>query len=150
MTERLAARGWIVVAPDHHDRHSAVRIRIGQNKEVDRWGLLHHAKEIASSSPADQGKYLYRLDEMKLAIDGMLNSPTFSNSIDKERIAVGGHSLGGYTALGFCGTIKKRHDHRIKAVLLFSTGAGGYLFTRDELRSVKMPSMLFLGEREKE
>lgn len=149
-TERLAARGWIVVAPDHHDRHSAVRIRIGQNKEVDRWSLLHHAKEIASSSPADQGKYLYRLDEMKLTIDGMLNSPAFSNLIDKERIAVGGHSFGGFTALGLCGTIKKCHDHRIKAVLLFSTGAGGYLFTRDELRSVKMPSMLFLGEREKQ
>ena len=42
----------------------------------------------------------------------------------------------------------ERRDPRIKAVLLFSTGAGGYLFTQAELRAVKIPSMLFLGERE--
>jgi len=34
-------------------------------------------------------------------------------------------------------------------VLLFSTGAGGYLFTEGELRAVRIPSMLFQGEREK-
>ena len=148
-TERLAARGWIVVAPDHHDRHSAVRIHTGQKKEFNRIGLLQHAREIASSSPEDRRKYLYRIDEMKHTIDEVLKYPSFSNLINKNQIAVGGHSFGGFTALGLCGTIKKRQDHRIKAVLLFSTGAGGYLFTRDELRRVKIPSMLFIGEREK-
>ena len=149
-TERLAARGWIVVAPDHHDSHSAVRIRTGQKKEFDRWELLRHAKEIASSSPKDRWKYLYRLDEMKLTLDRMLTHPSFGKLIDRQRIAVGGHSFGGFTALGLCGTIKECHDTRIKAVLLFSTGSGGYLFTEDELRGVRIPSMLFIGEREKE
>jgi hypothetical protein len=31
---------------------------------------------------------------------------------------------------------------------LFSPGAGGYLFTEDELAAVHIPSMLFMGERE--
>jgi hypothetical protein len=31
---------------------------------------------------------------------------------------------------------------------LFSTGAGGYLFSEDELNAVRIPSMLFMGERE--
>jgi hypothetical protein len=31
--EALAARGWIVACPDHHDKHSAVRIRTGQQKD---------------------------------------------------------------------------------------------------------------------
>ena len=149
-TECLAARGWIVVAPDHHDRHSAVRIRTGQKKEFDPLGLLRHAKEIASSSPKDLWKYIYRLDEMKLTLDRMLNHPSFGKLIDRQRIAVAGHSFGGFTSLGLCGTIKERHNTRIKAVLLFSTGAGGYLFTEDELRGVRIPSMLFIGEREKE
>ncbi len=149
-TEALAARGWIVACPDHHDKHSAVRIRTGQEKDFDRLGLLRHAKEIAASGPGDRGKYLYRLDEMRLVLDGMLTSDPFGKLIDRDRVAVGGHSFGGFTALGLSGTIEERHDPRIKAVLLFSTGAGGYLFREDELAAVRIPSMLFMGEREED
>lgn len=148
-TEALAARGWIVVAPDHHDRHSAARIRSGQLDSFDRKGLWQHAQEIAVSGPEDRDKYLYRLDEMRVVIDRMLGMEVFRDVIDGNRIAVGGHSLGGFTALGLCGPIKERHDSRIKAVLLFSTGAGGYLYTKDELAAVRIPSMLLMGEREK-
>jgi predicted dienelactone hydrolase len=48
-----------------------------------------------------------------------------------------------------CGTIVKRHDKRIKALLLLSTSAGGYLYRETELADVKIPSMAFLGERER-
>jgi len=57
-TEPLAARGWIVVAPDHHDRHTAVRIRTGQKVNYDRLGLLQHAQQIGRSGPADRDAYL--------------------------------------------------------------------------------------------
>jgi predicted dienelactone hydrolase len=149
-TEALAARGWIVVCPDHHDRHSAVRIRTGQQKDFDRRGLLQHAREIAATGPDERGTYLYRLDEMQLALDSILDYEPFARLIDSGRIAVGGHSFGGFTALGLSGTIKERHDPRIKAVLLFSTGAGGYLFRDDELANVQIPSMLYMGEREQQ
>jgi predicted dienelactone hydrolase len=149
-TERLAARGWIVAAPDHHDRHSAVRIRAGQLEDFNRRGFWRHVQEIAASDPEDRDNYMYRLDEMRLVIDRMATSEDFRKVIDSRRVAVGGHSLGGYTALGLCGTIEERHDPRVKAVLLFSTGAGGYLFREAELAAVRIPSMLFMGEREKE
>lgn len=148
-TEPLAAHGWIVAAPDYNDRHTAVRIHVGQKKKYDRMALWRHAEEIGASGPNDRPKYFYRLDELKLTLDKMLEPGLFGKFIDKERIAVGGHSFGGYTALGLCGTIKERRDDRIKAVLLFSSGAAGYLYTESELAAVKMPSMYLLGESEK-
>jgi predicted dienelactone hydrolase len=147
-TEALAARGWIVACPDHHDKHSAVRIRTGQERDFDRLGFFRDARVIAASGPGDRDKYLYRLDEMKIVLDGMLTSGQFGKLIDGDRVAVAGHSLGGFTALGVSGTVKERHDRRIKAVLLFSTGTGGSLFREEELAAVRIPSMLFMGERE--
>lgn len=149
-TEALAARGWIVVAPDHHDRYTAVRIRTGRKKHYNRLGLLRHAREIGNSGPEDREAYLYRLDEMKLTLDRILQSERFGKLVDRQKIAVGGHSFGGFTALGLCGTIGELRDERIKGVLLFSTGAGGYLFREDELAAVRMPSMTFIGERERD
>ncbi|MCX7805672.1 MAG: hypothetical protein N3A38_10850 [Planctomycetota bacterium] len=148
LAEVLAARGWIVACPDHHDKDSAVRIRAGQVKDFDRLALLQHAREIAASGPGNRAGYMYRLDEMKLALDGMLASERFGRLIDAERIAVGGHSFGGFAALGLAGTLPERRDPRVKALLLFSTGAGSYLYSDEELKAVRVPSMLFMGERE--
>ena len=147
-TEALAANGWIVAAPDHHDSQSAVRIREGQ-VPLDRRGFLNDAKAITRSGPQDRGKYLYRLQEIQAVIDYLTTSDPYRGLVDAGRLAVGGHSLGGFTALGICGTIPGAYDSRIKALLLFSTGAGGYLYTGEELHMVNIPMMLLMGEREK-
>jgi predicted dienelactone hydrolase len=149
LTEALAAKGWIVAAPDHNDQDSAVRIRGGAQK-FNRREAWQHAETIASSGPEQRGKYLYRLDEMAAALQAALADPVVGPLVDRRRIAVGGHSFGGYTALGLCGTIPERRDERIKGVVLFSTGAGGYLFTEEELARVKVPAICFMGEKEKD
>jgi predicted dienelactone hydrolase len=148
LTERLAARGWIVAAPDHADGHSAIRIRTGRNERLDRRAFLQQAEQISRSDPDHRDEYLYRIDEMQQALDGMTASEQFGKLIDRRRIAVGGHSLGGFTALGLCGTLADRRDDRIKAVLLFSTGAGGYFFRESELARVTVPLLYLFGERE--
>jgi predicted dienelactone hydrolase len=147
-TERLAAQGWIVVCPDHHDRYSAARIRTGRNKDLDRRGLLRFTRGLQNSTPENRVQYHYRLDEIQAALDGILEHETFQELVDVDRIALGGHSFGGFTSLGLCGTIPDRHDERVKAILLFSTGAGGYLYTEEELGRVTIPSMLFMGSKE--
>ena len=148
LTEALAARGWIAAAPDHHDSYSAVRIRQGA-VPFDRRGFLHDANEITKSGPGERGKYHYRIREIRTVLDYMLTAEDFRGFVDPEKLAVGGHSLGGFAALGVCGTLPEEQDARVKAVLLYSTGASGYLYTPEELHRIKIPLMLFMGEREK-
>ncbi len=148
-TEALAARGWIVACPDHHDSHSLGRIKEGRVKNPDVKGTINAAKEIASTGPEDRDQYLYRPGELQTVIDILSTSGLFGKLIDTNRIAVGGHSFGGFTSLALCGTMPEYYDPRIKAVLMFSTGAASYLFTEEELARVRVPSMLYLGSRER-
>lgn len=148
-TEALASHGWIVVCPDHNDSHSIGRIKGGRVEKPDVKGTVDAAKEIGSSAPGDRGKYLFRPEELQTVIEIMLTATPFTRLIDTNCIAVGGHSFGGFTSLALCGTMPEYYDHRIKAALLFSTGAASYLFTEGELASVKIPTMLYLGSRER-
>jgi len=148
-TETLASKGWIVACPDHHDSYSFARIRTGSVKNVDRKGALNAAKEISLTTPETRGKYRFRPAELAAVINSMISSPMFSGLIDTNRIAAGGHSFGGFTSLALCGTIPEFYDPRIKAILMFSTGAAGYLFADEELAKVRIPSMLFMGSRER-
>jgi len=148
-TETLAARGWIVACPDHSDSYSFARIRTGSMGKTDTRGAIEAAREITLTTPSDRGKYLFRPEELAAVIDGLITSPELGSLIDLNRIAVGGHSFGGFTSLALCGTIPELRDRRIKAILMFSTGAASYLFTDEELSEVKLPSMLYLGSRER-
>ncbi|MDD5586659.1 MAG: hypothetical protein PHY92_06870, partial [Alphaproteobacteria bacterium] len=148
--EIMASYGWIVAAPDHHDKYSFSRIRPDPSIKLDKRDAWREIEKITRSSPKDRPQYLYRLDEMQFALNSMLAVEPFRAMIDNNRIAVGGHSFGGFTALGLCGTIPDRHDPRIRAVLVFSSGASGYLYRPEEIANVRIPSMMFIGEKEEE
>lgn len=150
LTEMLASHGWIVAAPDHHDPYSAVRIRDTDAGSLETADALAYVEELSNSGPEDREKYLFRLEEMQFVLNSMVDSEEFASMIDQERIAVGGHSFGGFTALGVSGTLPEYHDERIKGLLLFSTGAGGYLFSEEELSRIDVPMMLYMGEKERE
>jgi predicted dienelactone hydrolase len=148
-TEALAARGWIVAAPDHHDQDSVMRIRGGASPHFDRLRFLSRGAKIGDTSPADRVQFQYRIDEMRVTLDGILKEPKLSKAIDQRRIAVGGHSLGGFTALSLCGIIDPDRAPRIRALVLFSSGAAGHLYSDAELKKVRIPVMMLYGQREK-
>lgn len=149
-TEALAARGWIVACPDHHDTQNASSSATGRNEDLDRREFLEGAQDIVNTTPAERGKFMYRPVELEATISGMISSSLFGNLIDNTRIAAGGHSFGGFTSMALCGTIPGYQDNRIKALLLFSTGAGAYLMTEEEMARVQIPSMLMMGEKERD
>jgi len=147
LTEYLARSGFVVVAPDHNDDLSAVRIRGGADANLPK--IWENALKIARSEKSfDHKKFEYRLKEIRFACDKILelskeeNSP-FSGMIDEKRIAIAGHSLGSYTALGVTGMREK--DERFKAAVYFS---GGLFWDEKEFSKIKIPAMFMYGETE--
>lgn len=149
LTETLASRGWVVAAPDHNDPQSAMRIRTGRNTNLNRRALYSYMDTLVNSNPEDKPKYMYRILEVKTALNELMNNPVWSPFVDKNRVAVGGHSFGGFSTIGLCGPISNMKDTRIKAALIYSSPIMGYLYTQEELSHIDMPVMYFVGANEK-
>ncbi len=147
LAEALAARGWIVACPDHEDRDKLARLRGGRQR-VDRFAYLERASAMARAGrDFDRGSLRYRLDDLRIVLDDLLASPETGSTIDRGRIAVGGHSLGGFAALALCGAVRGERDARIAAGLLFSPALS--LFDEEEFSGVGVPTMILLGEKER-
>lgn len=145
LCEQLAREGFLVAAPDHADDHQAVRIRGGEN--VDMAEYLRDAEALSQTGEDfDREAYAYRSLDVRAVIDGMLGSHLWGGRIDRGRIGVMGHSLGGYTCLAVAGGVEGERDERVKVALLFSPGV--FMFTADDLAPVAMPVMLQYGEGE--
>lgn len=146
LAEPLARRGWIVVAPDHTDAVNASRIRTGRNSSHARRLSREARKLVQSGKDFDFDKYAYRLQDVRAVLDHVLDMDTFSGRIDRQKIAIGGHSFGGYTAVGVCGALKKYHDDRFRAIILHSPGI--WMYSEQQFRRLDLPTLYMLGEKE--
>ena len=96
---------------------------------------------------------LERVRDMKFALDTLLSGPHGAR-IDRQRIAVVGHSLGAQTALLMGGAQMQRADGplrepRVAAALAFGTAAFAGFDTPEVLRAVQVPTLHVTTEEDK-
>lgn len=137
-TEQLGRHGYIVAAPDHKDALCSVD---GTS------AAFNPGSEPSFFDPANWNYTTYadRKDDLEKVINGMLQSSDFGDRIDPAKIAVSGHSLGGYTAAGIVGGWSSWKDDRIKAALLLSPYILPFSL-QNRLPSISLPVMYQGGQ----
>ncbi len=129
LTENLASHGFVVVAPDHAG-NTSYDLLFGTSKPFD---------VVAHDRPLDISSVITRMLERD-ATPG----DAFDGRIDPHRVAVAGHSFGGFTALAMAaGYGTDRPDPRVRAIVPISPASQP--FTDAELESIQVPVMLVGG-----
>lgn len=99
---------------------------------------------------------VYRPKHVSLVIDALLSDKDLGNHIAQTKIAVAGHSFGGYTALALAGGIpwtqagqkvEVPHDQRVKALVLMAPAAGWFI-PEQSLSKVNVPILLLSAEHD--
>jgi hypothetical protein len=139
--EALARAGYYVFVPDHSDAVMSVRIQ-GQSN-----GTILEALDYLTNNPFANGEnYVYRVSEMQATLD-FINASNYY--IDKSKIILGGHSMGGWTVM------KVMENGFIpEAMFLFSMGELNWLheqrryFEANTFQSIDFPTAYFYGGAE--
>jgi predicted dienelactone hydrolase len=131
IAQHLASHGYVVAMPEHYGNN---RMDNSLSESIDN--------------------LIFRPYHLHLVIETLLGDSNFSNDLLADKIAVIGHSFGGYTALALAGgnpstregvPIEVQHDTRVKAIVLMAPAAG-WFFGEGALDSVQIPVSLWMGE----
>jgi predicted dienelactone hydrolase len=122
LASRWAAQGFVVIQPTHLDSRT-----LAQDLAVNPGG--GHDPRHWRTRAEDMSRILDQLDDVEAAV------PQLAGRLDRNKVAVAGHSMGGHTASLLLGarltdphdaTVVDLADGRIKAgVLLAAPGRGG-------------------------
>lgn len=93
---------------------------------------------------------------VRLTIDAVLSDTAFKSSLLSDKVAIIGHSIGGYTALAVAGgtpwseerrRVEVVTDPRVQALVLLAPATPWYL-PEGSLRHVKVPILMLIAEHD--
>lgn len=134
LTRAIADAGYLVIAPNHADASCVIRFD---------WAFLSRvaAKPAPMWTDAD---YRDRADDIRRLVAALDSEATLGAKADRRRLALMGHSLGGYTVLGLAGAWPSWTIPNVKAVLALAPYS--LPFERsDGLRHLRAPVMYQAG-----
>ena len=109
ITEAIAAAGYLVIAPNHSDANCSF------NREA-----REERRSPATSDGMSSDAYADRARDISAALDALAADPQLSAHADLSRVALAGHSLGGYTVLAMGGALPTWKLPRVSAIVAFA------------------------------
>ena len=155
LSEHWASWGYIVVHPTHSD---SVRLRKEQGENIT--DLRKEMRNIVSKVDLPD-----RVADIRFILDSIPEIEKAAGvRIDRERIAMAGHSAGALTTQVIAGvkvraarrfggkgtvlSVKSAGDPRIKAALVISGQGPGGLLTEDSWNELTLPMLVITGSKD--
>jgi len=117
---------------------------------VEHYGNNRNNNELENT----EENLILRPKHISLTIDKLISDSLFGKHIIADKVAVIGHSMGGYTALALAGGIPRTRegkiietisDQRIKTIVLLAPGAGWFM---NGLDNVTIPILMLTAEHD--
>jgi predicted dienelactone hydrolase len=131
LMKAFAAAGYLVFAPNHRDATCAG----GKARWIDR-----PERPFGSAEAWDETIFQDRADDVRRLIAALEHDAKWKRRIDLQRLALAGHSLGGYTALGLGGAWPGWKMAGVKAILALSPYVQPFVM-RETLSGLTAPVM---------
>lgn len=135
ITEEVARHGYVVAAPNHRDAICGVVLR---QKFPDGAGSTRPSFLDPGAWTSDAWRD--RDTDLRQALALLRSDPAFAARVDTDRVALMGHSLGGYTVLGAVGGWPDWRIPGVRAVLAFAPFTQPLLAHR-RLHDLQVPVM---------